>query len=139
MAIWPFNRKKDRSDSLTGTTTELYEGENRERIGVAWLIALLSLFVTIAILGGAYLGGRWAYRKLANKDTDKTTSSQEEKQTDNESEEDKSKDSTGAGTTGDSGAAKPNQPQSSSTSTTTPQVATPADNSLPNTGPESDE
>lgn len=71
MAIWPFGRKKQ--EDLEAVPTEIqeyYQAEQRERMGVAWLLAFVTLIVTVGVVLGLFFGGRWAYRKLANKDKD---------------------------------------------------------------------
>ena len=50
---------------------EYYANQKRESTGLAWLLALGSLLVTAAVIIGLFVGGRWAYRKITNKN--KTT------------------------------------------------------------------
>lgn len=64
-----FNRKKSNNKAVPPEVKQYYASEHRERVGLAWLIAFLSLIVTVAVVAGLFFGGRWAYRKVANKDT----------------------------------------------------------------------
>jgi cytoskeletal protein RodZ len=75
MAIWPFNRNKTAADQkkVPREVEEYYQSERRDRVGVAWLLAALTLVVTVIIVLGLFLGGRWVYRKVANKDDNNTT------------------------------------------------------------------
>jgi len=68
--MWPFKRNKVTDDGTTVPTevTQYYESERRERLGVAWLLGLVTLLATIAVVFVIFFGGRWAYRKLAHKD-----------------------------------------------------------------------
>jgi len=67
--MWPFKRTEQIEDNaLPEEVKEYYEGERREHIGVAWLLAFVTLIVTIAVLGGVFSGGRWAYRKYIDND-----------------------------------------------------------------------
>ncbi len=68
--MWPFNRQKaDQSKPNVPTEVqEYYQAERRERMGLAWLVAFLTLMVTIAVVLGLFVGGRWVYRKVANDD-----------------------------------------------------------------------
>jgi cytoskeletal protein RodZ len=50
---------------------EYYANQKRESTGLAWLLAVGSLLITAAVIIGLFVGGRWAYRKIAKKD--KTT------------------------------------------------------------------
>ena len=50
---------------------EYYANQKRESTGLAWLLALGSLLITAAVIIGLFIGGRWAYRKISNKN--KTT------------------------------------------------------------------
>lgn len=72
MALWPFNRNK--SEDISNVPEEIqeyYQAEHRERVGLAWLIAFLTLVVTVLVVTGVFFGGRWVYRKLANSDNKK--------------------------------------------------------------------
>jgi len=61
------------------TTTQIpelqdyYATQKTDNTAVAWLLALLSLVVTAVIVVGLFVGGRFVYRKITNKD-DKATS-----------------------------------------------------------------
>lgn len=48
---------------------EYYATQKKESTGVAWLLAFGSLVVTAVLFVGLFMGGRWAYRKISNKDT----------------------------------------------------------------------
>lgn len=48
---------------------EYYQSEHRERVGVAWLLAVVTLIVTVGIILGLFFGGRYVYRKLAQHTT----------------------------------------------------------------------
>lgn len=65
--MWPFNRNKKPTDTKTPPEVkQYYTSEHRERVGLAWLIAFLSLIITMVVVIGLFFGGRWAYRKIAN-------------------------------------------------------------------------
>lgn len=65
------NRQKNnsKSKSVPPEVKQYYASEHRERVGLAWLIAFLSLIVTVAVVAGLFFGGRWAYRKIVKNDT----------------------------------------------------------------------
>lgn len=64
-----FNRKK--ADTTTLPEVEkYYVAEKRERMGLAWLLVVVSIACIALLLIGAYFGGRWVYRKASH--TDKT-------------------------------------------------------------------
>lgn len=77
---WPFRRKKTEDFPLE--VQDYYQAEKRERVGVAWLLAAVTLVVTVIAATGIFFGGRWLYRKLANSDQKPTTTVQQP-QTDN--------------------------------------------------------
>lgn len=61
--------------SETTTIPELqdyYATKKKDNTGLAWLLAVGSLFVTAAVLVGLFMGGRWAYRALTNSDKNVT-------------------------------------------------------------------
>jgi len=75
MAIWPFNRKKRNGtgNKVPQEVEQYYQSERRDRVGVAWLLAGLTLVLTVLIVLGLFFGGRWVYRKIANKDNGNQT------------------------------------------------------------------
>jgi hypothetical protein len=71
----PFTRNKNKNN-VPAEIQDYYQAEKRERTGVAWLVAVVTLLVTVAIALGLFFGGRWLYRQL----TDDNTPSQETSQ-----------------------------------------------------------
>ncbi len=64
--MWPFNRARKPSNAkLPPEVKKYYDSERRERVGLAWLIAFATLMLTILIMVGLFMGGRWTYRKIA--------------------------------------------------------------------------
>lgn len=63
-----FNRSK--KDSVLPEVDKYYEGERRDRAGLAWLLALVSVAVVALVIIGVFLAGRWAYRQIADKNDD---------------------------------------------------------------------
>lgn len=63
-----FKRRKQETDVLPAEVREYYQSERRERAGVAWLLALGTLFLTFFIAAGLFFGGRWVYRTVFNND-----------------------------------------------------------------------
>ena len=65
--MWPFNRNKEPINTkVPPEVKQYYSSEHRERVGLAWIIAFVSLVITIAVVMGLFFGGRWAYRKIAH-------------------------------------------------------------------------
>ena len=72
--MWPFKRrKKSSTNSIPTEVKDYYDSEHRERVGLAWLIAFMSLVLTVAVIVGMFFGGRWAYRKIAGNDNKAVT------------------------------------------------------------------
>lgn len=71
--MWPFKRKKSNTKAVPAEVKKYYASEHRERVGLAWVIAFLSLILTVAVVAGLFFGGRWAYRKIAHKNTTPST------------------------------------------------------------------
>lgn len=63
-----FNRKK--SDSVLPEIDKYYDGERRDRTGLAWLLALVSVIAVTLLVVGVFLTGRWVYRALTDSDSD---------------------------------------------------------------------
>lgn len=134
---WPFRRKQN-IEGVPQEIQDYYQAERRERTGIAWLLALGTLLTTIALAILLFFGGRWVYRKVANRNGNTSQVTQQPTETTspaNEAEQQPSGDqgATGGGT--------------SSTATNTPATTpapTPAtqgqqsrgtSSDLPNTGP----
>ncbi|PID32074.1 hypothetical protein CR970_02450 [Candidatus Saccharibacteria bacterium] len=67
-----FGKDRSRADQLPAEVQEYYQAERRERTGLAWLLALATLAVTIALAAALFFGGRWLYTTLRSDDTKKT-------------------------------------------------------------------
>lgn len=76
MATWPFHRRNSQTtdSSIPPEVQEYYKAEHRERMWLAWLVAFLTLIVTIAVVLGLFFGGRWVYRKTTHQNNKHTTS-----------------------------------------------------------------
>jgi len=60
-----FNRKKSDNNVLP-EVERYYDAEKRERAGLAWLLAIVSIAAVALVLIGAFFGGRWIYRKVSH-------------------------------------------------------------------------
>ncbi|MDO8266039.1 MAG: hypothetical protein Q7T41_03800 [Candidatus Saccharibacteria bacterium] len=60
-----FNKKNQ-----TISEIEEYYASKKTRNGMAWVMALGSLLITIGVMSLVFFGGRWVYRTLADKDKD---------------------------------------------------------------------
>lgn len=61
-----FGRKQSNVASVPQEVREYYQSERRERAGVAWLLALGTLAVTLLLAVGLFFGGKWAYRAVTH-------------------------------------------------------------------------
>ena len=130
--MWPFKRsKKNPTAPVAPEVQAYYQAEKRERVGIAWLIAFVSLIISVAVVAGLFFGGRWAYRKLAHKTSGYTTQTVAKKSS--------SKTKAGGESSTTTPSATSNSGSSSSTTppaTTTPPPSTTNTNpALVNTGP----
>lgn len=73
-----FKRKNKKEDVLPAEVREYYQSERREKTGVAWLLAIVTLLVTFALAAALFFGGRWLYGVLFDSDTGSETTQQEE-------------------------------------------------------------
>lgn len=151
-------KKKQTSDTTTPSELqEYYQAENRERRGMAWLLAFITFAVTLIIVLILFFAGRWLYQRFhkttqSPQGNTQTTQSQSGEQSKNESNNksggqpssnsNSSTNQQGSGTAGSNTPAQGTQntaPQTSSTSTSTPSPATSSQNNqLPRTGPDED-
>lgn len=66
-----FRRTKQDDSVLPAEVDQYYQSEKRERRGVAVLLGIITLVITLVVSSGLFYGGRYAYRKITDKD--KTT------------------------------------------------------------------
>lgn len=160
MAIWPFNRNKSEetyqtqeqlpveqpASNLPDEVQEYYQSGKRERVGVAWLLGIATLCVTLILAMALFFGGRWVYRKIANRNDKPNTTSQigqnnQNKQNGGNSSTNQGKQSPTPSTP----ETKPSTPTPAPTtpapapttipSTNQPGTSQPAPTTVPNTGP----
>ncbi len=65
------NRNQDEA-KVPEEIQEYYQSEQRERTGVAWLLAIGTLLVTVVLAAGIFFSGRWAYRNILDNDGSKS-------------------------------------------------------------------
>lgn len=144
-----FRRKKNES-VMPEEVRDFYASEQRDRKGMAWLLAIVTLIVTFLIAAALFFGGRWVYRTVFDNNDDPAPTSQEEqaeeadeqRKTDR-SDDDRSRDS-GSSSTNSSGASNQSGTGSSSgrtgtSSTNTTQTPVTGPTGLVNTGPSDEE
>ncbi len=71
--MWPFNRKKNSNNGVPAEIKKYYQAEQRERTGIAWLLGIGTLLVTLALAVLLFFGGRWAYRTVFDNDSGEET------------------------------------------------------------------
>lgn len=77
-----FRRRNQDSSVLPAEVDQYYQSEQRDRRGVAILLAIVTLIVTLLIATGLFFAGRFVYRKIT--DNDKPTTAQIESNKDKE-------------------------------------------------------
>jgi len=132
MALLPLRRKKTTSSTpqVPEEVEQYYESTRKERVGIAWLLALATLLLTLLLAFGIFFAGRWAYRKITHEDTDVQTTTQQEG-----SQGEQSPD-TAAGT---DDADTSNDADETPTAPVPAPVATPTPTQTPTTGPSGSE
>src|SRR3990167_1385362 len=66
---WPIRiRSRKDEEQVPPEVQEYYKTERRERLGLAWLLALATLFATVAVVLGLFFGGRWVIRQIGGDD-----------------------------------------------------------------------
>lgn len=130
-----FKRKEQVDQQVPLEIQEYYQAEKKERAGVAWLLALGTLAVTLLLATGIFFGGRWVYRKAMDKAPQTATTSEAEQSEDTKEEEEKKEDTSSSDADSSAnapGTATTNSPSSPGTSTT-PTTTTPATPTTPST------
>jgi uncharacterized protein YneF (UPF0154 family) len=52
---------------------EYYKNQPKKRTGMAWFMALLSIVITLLVIVGLFLAGRWVFRAISGDDNDQNT------------------------------------------------------------------
>lgn len=127
---------KRRKNQTVAELEEYYASKKPRTGGMAWVMAIVSLLITILVVSALFFGGRWIYRSLTNDTTDVTVTTTETND-DNvndfgESEGKAETDENFPGVVTDQ-AASTSTPSSSSPSSSS--STSPANTDLPSTGP----
>lgn len=69
-----FNRKKKSDDDIN----DYYASERRQRVGVAWMLGLATLVVTVLLALGLFYGGRFVYRTVFDNDNEPAVTQEDE-------------------------------------------------------------
>lgn len=138
MAIWPFNRKQQ-SEQLPEEVQEYYDSSRKQQTGMAWLLALGTLIVTVVLALLIFFGGRWVYNQFFGDDeTEAPTTSDQTPVQPPASEEQPATDEPADNPAEDDPVPAP-QPNPTPQSDSAPQTSTPDTGSstseIPNTGP----
>lgn len=136
MANWSL-RRKNTQENVPEEVKEYYQAERRERVGVAWLLALVTLAVTILLAAALFFGGRWVYRSLFVDDNDTDSSQVEQDVQETGSDTDTSSEATEP-TDEDSDVEVPADEDALTEPDSTPTTG-PSTDELPSTGPSSNE
>jgi hypothetical protein len=75
-----FRRKSSATTNVPPEVAEYYQAERRDKTGMAWLMTLFALLVTVIIVLGLFLAGRWLYRTIRGNDVPTTTTTQTQDQ-----------------------------------------------------------
>jgi cytoskeletal protein RodZ len=68
---WPFRHKETLGmEDLPAEVQEFYQEDHKDRTSVAWVLAILSLLVTVSLALGLFFGGRLIYRHATKKKTE---------------------------------------------------------------------
>jgi hypothetical protein len=64
MAFW--NRSSKNQSGISKELEEYYQTERRERVGVAWLLALGTLVTTLVLAAALFFGGKWVWQRFSD-------------------------------------------------------------------------
>jgi len=67
LKFWPFHRSKE-AEALPDEVKEFYESGRKQKAGMAWLLALGTLVVTVLLAVALFFAGRWVFDKIAGDD-----------------------------------------------------------------------
>ncbi len=120
MSVLDRFRRNRQQSVLPNEVQEYYQSEQRQRRGLALILGIVALLVTIAIAAALFFGGRFLYNKFRGDETKPTsTTSQNSDQSNEPNPADEQAGTDSSGTT----------------TPTTPQPSTPAPSSNPAPSP----
>lgn len=132
--------RRDKVDE-TVESASVYDTPPRERNWMAWLLSLVTLLVTVAVIVGLFYGGRWVYRKATGNNnkqaTTQNTPASTHEEDEDENDEDEPEESSGSTSSTSTTSPTPSASQNTNTSTPAPGSTTTSSTSgdLPETGP----
>ena len=143
-----FFKRRQKAVSVSAVPQEIQaytQAEHREKIGVAALVGFISLLLTLIVLFGLFIGGRWLYRKIAGPsqkasnttvvEKNDTASQKDKATTDSNTNNNSSENDTNGINPAQQSENTVSAPQTSSA----PQSTTPSTGAtLPQTGPDQD-
>lgn len=129
-----FKRKEQVNQQVPLEIQEYYQAERKERSGLAWLLALGTLAVTLLLATGIFFGGRWVYRKTVNKAPQTATNQAEQNDNKSRSDDDTSSTTNRDSTNSSSSAPSATAPGTATTTTPSPSGSTPS-SPTPQTSP----
>lgn len=135
------NRKRVDTNTVPAEIQEYYNAEQRERVGLAWIIAIVSLVVSLAVIFGIFFGGRYIYRTYIHKpkSTSKPLNDTNKKDSPAATSTDDSNKTSGDGSNSVTQPSSQSPAAASSASPDTSNSSTTIGQSLVRTGPDSTE
>jgi hypothetical protein len=135
MAFWDRFRRNQKV-ILPEEVSQYYQSARRERVGVAILLGIVALIVTVLVASALFFGGRFAYRKIAGKDKKTPISQTEQKEEIKTQQENSSQNQGDVEETPQPQPTPPTPQPQPAPRPTNPTPTTPAlgDDSLPHTG-----
>ncbi|MCA9329498.1 hypothetical protein KDA11_02545 [Candidatus Saccharibacteria bacterium] len=143
-----FGRRKNQiiDPTLSPELQNYTKSERRERLGIVWLVGIMSLVISLILMAILFFGGRWIYRKMsrANDSSTVQVNTDEESKNDTDTKtSDKIRESNESRL--DDPTANDNQTDNQSADASTSTITQPITgdqstdtSNLPNTGPEFD-
>jgi hypothetical protein len=125
-----FNRNNS-DNNIPTEIREYNQAERRQRVGIAWTLAFVTLVVTVLLALGLFFGGRWLYRSIF--DNDKATPIVQEGTTVENSETSESKEAESSNE--ETASELPGSSEESTTPSRRKSRRTPNTGPLPSTGP----
>ena len=71
-----FNRSKKQTSVLPDEVSQYYQSQRRERTGVALMLGVVALIITLLIGAALFFGGRFVYRQFVEDDKKATETAQ---------------------------------------------------------------
>lgn len=136
MKVWPFGRKQREESTLPKEVEDYKASVRKQRVGIAWLLALATIAVTVVLTLVLYFAGRWVWQRFTQSEPTEVPTTQTQPQTVDQTTDSSEQATSDAADSGQAPTtAQPNPEPAQLPGSDEPVQNTPSGARVPDTGP----